>query len=233
MYLNEITNKITEHPYRFKTEDEFEEEFGENWMRSNSFMFPLDGYDMEKYFGVDFLLDYDIDSYIDDFEGIRVNGYRLNGWYISKNMLTKNKILLNNKPTKLVYEKLEGVYCIIYKCSDVKETQKVIDLLRVLGKDVSKIKNDLSDYNYIIIRVKVEGIDDVVDDKDYIYGTKSKWSLDRIVKFFNEKKSYVVYGCDNILELKKLLVNSKEIYNKPTNLVYERKILSFKKFNNK
>ena len=345
MYYNNITRKMTEYPYRFKTHEEFVEEFGDGYNNYDNDVDFIGWFtNMDHLFGKDFTLDYETD--FDHATECYILGDSDGSWYVDDTMLVKNEngldynkptklvyeklvdnqciiyvtesiiknrelrnylkdkvegdifttfnsyddviVIINknaytydesdysfdeivsfwesygfvvkicttieeiknvyehtfnskevyNKPTRLVYEKLEGKYCIIYKCDDIKETKKLIDLLKI-NKDLSKLKKDLSEYTYIIIRSKVEDIDDNVDDKDYIYGIDSKWSMDRIVKFFEDKttyddeKLYTVYGCSNFEQVRKLLINNKDMYIKPTNLVYEKKILSFKKFNDK
>ena len=121
-YYNNITKKMTEHPYRFKTRDEFVKEFGDSWL------FEIGWFSyMDKYLGSDFLLDYEKD-YVgyDDYEDtpfgyfIKDLDYNVNDkqpigsnikddgyyWFINRGMIIKNQLFSDyNKPTKLVYER--------------------------------------------------------------------------------------------------------------------------------
>ena len=220
MYYNKITKKITEHPYRFKTEQEFEEEFGEKWRWSFCYYFYPS---KDKYFGEDFLMDYDED-FVEDEED--ENDYcDYDGHIIVRDMLIKNnkKMLDYNKPTKLVYEKsnieLEKNICIIYKCESIEK----VDELKKYFK--GKIHMDISEnyHEYMIIT------HDIVCS----FNSGILNPLSGIIELW-ETDGYKIVMCKTIEEVKRVFkFDSKTAYNKPRELVYEKRILSFKKFNNK
>lgn len=112
-YFNKILNKKTKHKYRFKTREEFEEQYGDYWaqtIKSNWYDDDVEG--MNYLFGtdIDFLpleeindiLEKNHTSYYDDEE----NDFY---WNISKDMIIQNEqlnfksIYLDNK--KNIYEK--------------------------------------------------------------------------------------------------------------------------------
>lgn len=113
-YFNKILNKKTKHQYRFKTREEFEDQYGDYWAES----IKCNWYDDDDDEGMNYLFGTDIDflpleeindileknhtSYYDDEE----NGFY---WNISKDMIIQNdqlnfkSIYLGNK--KNIYEK--------------------------------------------------------------------------------------------------------------------------------
>ena len=84
---------LKHYPYRFKTEEEFLEEYGERWHPDDiDWSYP----EMNYLFGTPFPHDNFIES-----------GYTLglNNWYVSKNMLTKNvRTKPSYKPKTFIYE---------------------------------------------------------------------------------------------------------------------------------
>lgn len=115
-YKNIKTNNLTIYPYRFKTEDEFEDEYGFDWdndIRYGWYNNDTDG--MNYLFGTDLRENEEIVKKI--FQRnikytLRENiGERYVQWGISEHMLTKNeelkfKDIYVDTNTNLVYEKL-------------------------------------------------------------------------------------------------------------------------------
>jgi len=99
-----------QYPYRFKTEEEFKKEFGNNWMRSINLNgkpnWAFDG-EMDHLFGKVFPYTKDQLNMSDKIYPIG-NGIRWNDpesqydWSISWDMLTKNIILPDYTPKKRI-----------------------------------------------------------------------------------------------------------------------------------
>lgn len=111
-YFNKILNKKTNHKYRFKVREEFENEYGEDWaqtIRCNWYDDDIEG--MNYLFGtninflslekIEDIINHNGIAYCDDDIG--------NSWSISKDMLIQNDLInfkhiyLKND-NKLVYE---------------------------------------------------------------------------------------------------------------------------------
>ena len=102
MYYNNITRNVTEHSHRFKTNDEFVEEFGDGYNNDESEEFVGWYPHMDIYFGEDLPLDYE--TYFDEESGCYFLGE--DGMIIEDCFLVENETKIDyNKPTKLVYEK--------------------------------------------------------------------------------------------------------------------------------
>lgn len=114
-YFNKILNKKTNHKYRFKVREEFENEYGDDWASTiNCNWYDDDIEGMNYLFGTDLdflpleeiedVLEKNKISFYDDDEN---NSY----WSISKDMIIKNEhldfknIYLNNSKQN-VYEKI-------------------------------------------------------------------------------------------------------------------------------
>jgi len=88
------------YPYRFKTEREFIEEYGENWHTGNRFAWA-DQNEMDYLFGT--VLEYEFHENEEYIRIPRQNG--IGDWVIRRNMLTENKPKSPTyEPKKLVYE---------------------------------------------------------------------------------------------------------------------------------
>ena len=97
IYVNAINGEETKWPCRFKTEEEFEEEFGERWAGIIEYHWNIN---MDVFFGKDIHSRYALDLCNE------VNGYmRYEGWSVSSDMLTKNQPLMPSYGRrKTVYE---------------------------------------------------------------------------------------------------------------------------------
>ena len=114
MYTNNVSKEKTPYPYRFKTEKEFTDEFGEYWRGvtgwcAQGHMDYLIGKDYNSSYNEEFLDkqsgDYFFDSkYISNY----IQGHWVyDDWSINKLMIIKNdgKAFIDyNKPRQLVYE---------------------------------------------------------------------------------------------------------------------------------
>ena len=112
-YFNKILNKKTKHKYRFKTREEFKEQYGDYWAESiKCNWYDNDDDGMNYLFGtdVDFLPDEKINDFLEKnhifyYDDEENNFY----WNISKDMIIQNdqlnfkSIYLDNK--KNIYEK--------------------------------------------------------------------------------------------------------------------------------
>ena len=112
-YRNNITNKKTEYKYRFRTEEEFIDEFGHDWHQDISCTWNLGG--MDFLFGKDLeLTDSDGDEIYNNHDILTINDIiNLNRlWSISSDMIIPNvkldfgSIYLKNKQN--VYENKKG-----------------------------------------------------------------------------------------------------------------------------
>ena len=113
-YYNKILKQTTIYQYRFKTREEFENEYGEDWaqtIRCSWFDNDIDG--MNYLFGtninflpleeIEDIINHNRIAYCDDDTG--------NNWSISKDMLIQNdsinfKHIYLKNDNKLVYEKI-------------------------------------------------------------------------------------------------------------------------------
>ena len=135
-----------------------------------------------------------------------------------------------NKPKQLVYEKLEEKYAIVYKCGSNENTIKLINYLDIRGFNTDDLDKSLSsNYDFIIIRSSGVGSGNTI-----IYPIiNPRMGLDFVIVSL-ERNDFVVYDPDNLKSLMELMGGEIFVdYNKPKQLVYEKKILSFKKFNDK
>lgn len=112
MYIDEVTGEATYWPYRFKTEDEFKEEFGEGWKNDSNVMWNED---MMPYLGKDFMhkeaeelkSGRKIRIYYDPL-GTGPQFFVRGGWSIRDWMITKNPVrIAYNDRHELVYESTE------------------------------------------------------------------------------------------------------------------------------
>ena len=111
-YKNIVTGEITEYEYRFKTREEFENEYGESW----SNIVRCNWYD-DDYEGMNYLFGKNIDFFSDDeltnvMEDNSIEYYEDgdNSWSISKDMIIRNRSLKFDdiyfgENDRLVYEK--------------------------------------------------------------------------------------------------------------------------------
>ena len=102
-----IYENDTWYPYRFKTEEEFIEQYGDEW-RWNIEKLP-DGYDISWVSDMDYLLGTDFHGHefqeSEQHQLIPKRGNSMYTWYITRPMITGNKPNTPNyKPKKFIYE---------------------------------------------------------------------------------------------------------------------------------
>jgi len=128
-YFNEIEKKPTSFEYRFKTEEEFEEEFGEDWADEVNLSWAPG--DMDYLFGIN------IQEKLD--KGAEVL-FSIDGWNISKDMITKNKLMSPTyKPRKLVYEDID--------IEDLKYNTLIEEAITEFTNDYNiEVKDNIDDF---------------------------------------------------------------------------------------
>jgi hypothetical protein len=84
-----------QHKYRFKTEEEFIKEYGNEWRFHHTIIF---NYDMDYLLGTDFIW-----GFIDGYECVHIPG-PMGGWNIHKSFLLKKLEEPNYKPKKFIKE---------------------------------------------------------------------------------------------------------------------------------
>lgn len=123
---NIVRESNESYPYRFKTKDEFEKEFGDYWRISVASYFTVD---------MDYLLNQPYPFYVEKGDTL----HNLDGWNISWDMLTKNK------PTTPSYQPRnitrENVHTDIIKENLYSELKKIIDS----GGPIKVLTNNLTD----------------------------------------------------------------------------------------
>lgn len=111
-----IDKPIGKKIYRFKTEEEFEKEFGEKWLNKIDW-----AHEMNEFFGQEISSEDYFE--IQEIGKIRKNSGKVNGWTIKKNMVKKDVVLFNPIGEK---EKLK-----IKPKQNSKKNGKTIKLSRV------------------------------------------------------------------------------------------------------
>jgi len=142
IYFNPIKNEYTKYKYRFKTKDEFEKEFGDNW---NYVVNKQWNDDMDFMFGMDYpYIEYDQFKRVDRF-------------WISMDMLIPN---LNKIPTykpkinnKRILENIKTIYnynCIVLSVKNIDEFDFILKYLEetcnINIKPVLKINYQVFEY---------------------------------------------------------------------------------------
>lgn len=222
-YINKIKNDITDYPYRFKTNEEFENQYGLGWEWRIEH-----GWIGDAYLGEDFKLSTNkqiIDELIDNEQILFNNENAYKGLYsISRDMITPNYIIFDNSPRQLVYEsKMTKDYDVVgVKCKDQDEFTEVQKYLFEKGYDWNGTPSKhriIHDRNSLfIICKKYDMTLTRLSDCNDLYMNNY---LDRN---YSTDKHITVNG---LTELKKLFQID---YNSKRQLVYENKILKFNKF---
>ena len=143
MYYNTITKKNTPYPYRFKTNQEFVEEYGEEWSYVLNWSEDF-GYDnephMDVFFGKDFRYSTDKKLIQDDFNDETIIFYSNSEesesmWAIYNKFLIENLEIDYNKSKELVYEDLDSISKYKYRIKTENEFIKEfgIDWRAVVG----------------------------------------------------------------------------------------------------
>lgn len=112
-YFNKIINKKTNHKYRFKTREEFENEYGYGWVNTiKRGWYDDDIEGMNYLFGTDLdflpleeiedIIKYNYTGYCDNYRGV---------WSISRDMIIKNeqldfKNIYPNNSKRNIYENI-------------------------------------------------------------------------------------------------------------------------------
>lgn len=111
-YYNTITKKPTVYEYRFKTEDEFKDEFGEHWMDEvqETWVHGMDNFLGKDLLTENIITDYGVFNDYDD-ENAKYFTYQEEGdydkWFMSMEMIKENdkfRQIDYNTPKRLVYE---------------------------------------------------------------------------------------------------------------------------------
>ena len=165
-YFNPIKNKITEYPYRFKIEEEFEKKFGENWRRivGRKWVSP----DMDFLYGIDYT---DLtDKNIEYFNNINDTKPSYERFLISTDMLIKNRLnapsyeprkidrIIENKINESVkdsyyFSKYNSLIIIV----DVKITEEQV---KYLGDIYHKVFGELFPWGFSLVFQNVYDNDD-------------------------------------------------------------------------
>jgi len=241
MYYNNISKKLTNNEYRFKTEKEFENEYGENWRYS----MPSDiGWvdSMNYLFGIDLdkkLIRLDCGVFSGNveygFPYFKIRNGNYTTYNITMDMLTKNNVILDyNTPKKLIYEKKNFEYGnIIFKCNTIDD---LITIQKIAFLNEFVWYNITEDGNLPIDQIRKYDINDGIyiafdtNEMDMLNNTgninRIKYELGNSI----ENAIIDIYGEDVILvnNINKFRVLFGNIidYNKPKQLVYESKVIT-------
>ena len=229
LYYNSITKKTTEYPYRFKTRNEFEDEFGDRWYYDINWGYQT----MDYLLGVDFEYSTDkeyIDGIFDSVGEIPIPRPNRNyDWYIFRPMLilNDNKMAskqMYNEPKQLVYEglKSDGKVRVVY-CDNEENFIEIQKYLFSKGCSWGFAGEKLVPYydvfhivitnNMKMSRISGKNIEDL---NEHCYSS-----------FGN---NYILLN--GILDLRKSfgIQDIKKLYNEPKQLVYESKILKYNQY---
>ena len=230
MYYNNITKEKTIYPYRFKTEDEFITEYGENWGNDVAWNYSS----MNYLFGENFSLNMSLRNINETFNrGGDIYYYCENNslincsWYIDKNMVKLNKESPTyNDEKNLIYEnvKINNNDIIIYKCKSDDEIIRVQELAFENGyewapKGKHILKFNIDYYKYIIFSN--------YNGEKLITRKRSYYTKTELYDCFKDISDNIIY-IDNSNELIFLITNNP--YNINKQLVYESVILKFNKY---
>jgi len=229
MYYNNITKNKTIYPFRFKTELEFEDEFGYRWydIIQQGWVHDDDDDDDDDYnddsmdylFGNDFEVK-DTKNELIDYYKNHIGYYYNNKWSISKQMIIENIQSIDyNKPKQLVYEEVNYNKYDYY----IKTENELIEEYGI-------------NWNFVIDAAWSK------DHMNYLFGSKLelnwyKYSLDKNGEIqgeihvptddpFMERGYWII--CKNLIKRKKTNID----YNKPKQLIYENRILKFNQYKN-
>lgn len=217
IYYNKITKENTTQPYRFKTRDEFINEFGLKWEEYLSVGW---GYSMNYLMGTDYKYEINLEFDI-NIKNITITNYYDSRWVISSDMITKND---NEKPDysakELVYEGKNN-FCNIIK------NESTIYPYRFKTED-----EFMKEFGYNWENNILNGWN---DDMNYLLGSDYKFSID--LKFDeNKKKAITIHRLYDDKWYISTHMLTKNEQNKPNysskKLIYERKLLKFNKFKN-
>jgi len=238
MYYNNITNRNTTYPYRFKTVQEFENEYGEDWYDEILFGWSYDisdGPTMNYLFGKDFEYSDNKNEILTNFENSTTGEEKYvlipnnnDTWTISLEMLTENKKIIPTYNTKrnLIYEskKSDEYDKIIYKCNSDNEIILVQELAFKNGYTWMNSKTNMMDYdidfcNYIIFH----------NNKHIITRLESYNTQQDAIDLYTSQNTKTLY-IDEFSELKLLFRDNIPTYNTKRNLIYENNIIKYNEF---
>lgn len=217
IYKNIITNEKTKYPFRFKTNDEFEKEYGEYWKTTIRHRWNDIG-SMDYLFGKD----YESDDEEDEINDQYYDG-NTGDWMVSFDMLTNNKYNLIND----YFKKPEN----IYENNNNRYYNNITNQETIYPYRIKTKKELISEYG-----------EDWEDELQIYYDLTEYFGED--LKDFSDKKTIdiffqyrIVLPYDDIHIIKDLLKEnneysvSKNMFKK-NKLVYENIILKYNQFNN-
>ena len=229
MYYNNITKEITEYPYRFKTEKEFNNIFGSFNSNAMSYLY---GQDLKCSKNKSEL--YDKLFMRDGWVHIPRQDVR-NNWDINKNMIVKNGDIIvdYNTPKKLVYEEYSSKYFNTISNEPTKFPYRF--------KTKEEFEEEFGEWWYDNILGGWSLEEDSPDDNmDYLFGKNLEYSDDKkeILNYLTHDTKRVYIKRQNDIDdtwsiSKQMLIDNdinKPNYNVPKQLVYESKILKFNKY---
>ena len=217
---NSVTSEETEYQYRFRTQEEFESDYGTSW-RDEVWWSESDG--MDYLFGVD-LPTHKYEQYHKyTFDG--------KGWYVNDKMLSENAMTpsaMYNRRRQLVYEKVE-----LYNSVTRKETTN-----RYRFKTERELKLEFGDKWKEAIYWNKKGkmdrllgkdfpFDEAVDMKGYNFGDDGYWYISEKALKENTPSASSMYTSRNKLVYEQADEGNMDYYNiihrKPTQWKYRFK----------
>lgn len=254
MYINTITNKVTNHPYRFKTEEEFIEEFGEGWRNKISWYDePSDSRTPSEYY-MDYLLGIDLEfgntpEEVDDSFGdrslIRNNGWgKFNdvpdeyGWSYTVSMIIRNKKRFNyftNPKDRLVYESIDdneykNIICKFIEEEDIINLQKLAfknEFFWYISGNQSYEKDEIRKFDLSepqYIAFDTEEHDIINNNSNIKRHIITYGNEEVAIKKIYGESTLIITDFNDLLVFFNETLTFKQIYNRNKKLVYENNV---------